>query len=521
LRDSNKRDYYEDLLQSVDEFFGMGEKSRPLGEWAETLPVILDGKPFSFHQHEYLREPYDDPHPYQVFLKAAQLGCTSLAILKALYRARFKNYRGILYLFPNRSDVLDFSKGRVTPLLEDNPETLAKWIRDTDSAGMKQIWNAFLYLRGMRSRAGLKSVPIDLTIMDEVDEAPQYAVDMAMERMSHSLFKEVLMLSNPTLPDYGIDRKFQETDQRYWLLKCEKCGEHTCLEDEFPDCLLEVNGRVIRACKKCKAELNPSVGEWVAKCPDILDKRGYHFSQLFSYFVDPKDILHQFRTTNNLTDFWNLKIGIPFVEAENRLSTNEVFDLCGAEGILSSDFGPCFMGVDQGKDLHVVIGKRHTGKAGRIIHLGIYRDWEDLDHLMKSFNVIRCVVDGQPEQRNARAFAERHRGRIFLSFYQEHQKGNYLWDEKNLTVSANRTEALDASHHEISSGNIIIPHNQKIVGEFAHHCHNVAKKLEENEETGSRRYVYIKLGPDHFRHAYSYEAMARQYASHSFFGDVA
>ncbi len=38
----------------------------------------------------------------------------------------------------------------------------------------------------------------------------------------------------------------------------------------------------------------------------------------------------------------------------------------------------------------------------------------------------------------------------------------------------------------------------------------VSKKLEEDEETGSKRYVYVKLGPDHFRHAFNYECMARQ-----------
>jgi hypothetical protein len=40
--------------------------------------------------------------------------------------------------------------------------------------------------------------------------------------------------------------------------------------------------------------------------------------------------------------------------------------------------------------------------------------------------------------------------------------------------------------------------------------HNVAKKLKEDEETGSKRYLYIKLGPDHFRHAFNYECMVRQ-----------
>ena len=151
-------------------------------------------------------------------MKAAQMGLTSKAILKVLYGARYKDYRGILYLFPSRSDVLDFSRGRISPLIDDNAESIGKWIQEIDAAGIKRVWNTFLYLRGMHSRVGLKSVPVDLVIFDELDEAPQNMVDMAMERMGHSELKEVLMLSNPTLPDYGIDKAFQETDQRYWLL---------------------------------------------------------------------------------------------------------------------------------------------------------------------------------------------------------------------------------------------------------------------------------------------------------------
>jgi len=37
--------------------------------------------------------------------------------------------------------------------------------------------------------------------------------------------------------------------------------------------------------------------------------------------------------------------------------------------------------------------------------------------------------------------------------------------------------------------------------------------LEEDEQTGSKRYVYVRLGPDHFRHAFNYEAMARQHGA--------
>lgn len=440
-------------------------------------------------------------------------------MLRVVYGARYQGYRGILYLFPNKSDVTDFSKGRIDPLIDENPHTIGRWLTSTDSSNIKRIWNAFLYLRGMKSRVGLKSIPVDLTVFDELDEAPQNAVDMAVERMAHSELKEILKLSNPTLPDYGIDKAFQETDQRYWLLKCEKCGEYTCLEDTFPDCLITFRGRVVRACRKCRSELNPSVGKWVARRPSITEKRGYHYSQLFSQFVDPADILHQFRTTNNLADFYNLKIGVAYVEAENRLSEKEVLGLCGSDGIASSAPGPCYMGVDQGKSLHVVIGEKHPQKAGKIVHLGVYRDWEELDRLMKNFNIARCVVDALPEIRNARAFSERHSGKVYLNYYNQHQKGHYAWNEAEHIVSCNRTESLDASHKEIIGRDIILPKECDIVREFARHLHNVAKKLEEDEETGSKRYVYVKLGPDHFRHAFSYEAIAMQSSSRLLFAD--
>lgn len=516
LVDSMKNELYANLSAAIDQRFSVDDSRKPFHEWV--IGINLDGRPFTYDRHEYLMEPYKDDHPHQVEMKAAQLGLTTRAMLRSMYSARYRGFKGILYLFPSKSDVTDFSKGRIDPLIDDNPETIGRWIRNTDASNIKRIWNTFLYLRGMKSRVGLKSVPADFIVFDELDEAPQLAIDMAVERMAHSDFKEILKLSNPTLPDYGIDKAFQETDQRYWLLKCSKCGEYTCLEDTFPECLKTVDDRVIRACQKCHAELNPSIGQWVAKRPAITDKRGYHYSQLFSHFVEPGEILHQFRTTNNLADFYNLKIGNAYVEAENRLSVQEVLALCGNEGVASNDSGPCYMGVDQGKDLHVVIGKKHPQMAGRLVHIAVYKDWDELDRLMVNFNVSRCVVDGLPETRNARAFAKRFSGRIYLNYYNEHQKGHYAWNEKELTVSCNRTESLDASHREILDQSIALPMECEITREFAQHLHNVAKKLQENEETGSKRYVYIKLGPDHFRHAFNYEAIARHRGA-GFFSD--
>lgn len=518
--DSLEDELYGKLLGSIDQKYGLSESEKPFYEWCQD--IILDGSPFTFKNHEYLLEPYKDNHPFQVEEKAAQLGLTSKAMLRVAYGSRYIGYRGILYLFPSKTDVTDFSKGRIAPLIEDNEETIGRWIKDTDSANIKRVWNSILYFRGMQSRIGLKGIPIDFIIFDELDEAPQKRLTMAMKRMGHSEFKEVLMLSNPTLPDYGVNKEFRLTDQRYWLLKCPKCNRYTCMEDTFPECLRTLkDGRVIRSCFKCGGELDPSQGKWVAKKPGVKDKRGYHYSQLFANdkYVSMADVLHEHRTTNNMTDFYNLVVGVAYVEAENRLSIEQVLDLCSLDGIASSDKGPCYMGVDQGNDLHVVIGKKHPSAVGKIIHLGVYKDWEELDGLMRNFKVQRCVVDALPETRNARAFASRFPGKIYINYYNEHQKGSYAWNEKELVVQCNRTESLDASHKEISEGELVLPKRCEITEDFALHLHNVAKKLEEDEETGSKRYVYVKLGTEHFRHAFNYEAMARQNAPDLLFPD--
>ena len=147
-----------------------------------------------------------------------------------------------------------------------------------------------------------------------------------------------------------------------------------------------------------------------------------------------------------------------------------------------------------------------------IKYIGIHKEWDELDKLMDDFNVSCCVVDALPEQRNARDFSNRFKGRVWLNYYNDNQKGSYRWDEKEHIVQGNRTESLDNSHRVVEQGLISLPARSHSVCEtFAEHMHNCAKRLEEDPETGAQKYVYIKIGgDDHFRHAFNYVCMARQ-----------
>ena len=110
--------------------------------------------------------------------------------------------------------------------------------------------------------------------------------------------------------------------------------------------------------------------------------------------------------------------------------------------------------------------------------------------MMDRFRVDRCVIDGLPETHATREFAREHRGEVFMNFFNEHQRGDAKWDTDAQTVLVNRTEALDASRAAIRERKIVLPRRQPIIEEFAKHMAADAKVLDEDEDTGAKRYRY-------------------------------
>ena len=491
-----------------------------MAEWA-LRRIRLEGQPFSFAGHEYLREIYDDQARHVVLSKATQVGGSTWGILRSIHSCLCG--LNTIYYFPTRSDVLDFSRSRVAPLIADNP-FLARVMTDTDTVGLKRIGQAHLYLRGMKSEIGMKSVPADLVVFDELDETSPEMKSLALERLAHSDYKRVIELSNPSLPDYGIDEAYRRSDQRHWTVKCPGCGQWTALEREFP-AKLGQDVRIIRprpsgghclACPKCTSELDREAGVWVADFPDR-EIHGYRISQLFSSKVDPGEILEEYRLTRYPDRFFNLKIGIPWADLERRLDLAAVLALCG-EGLLidrpdtSRREAWYQMGVDTGRALHVVILRSHVeqGRPQELVHLGICREFGELDGLMTRFDISCCVVDGLPETHATREFAQRHRGRVFLCFFNENQRGKPNFDFRGRQVWVNRTEALDMSRAAVREKTLMLPRRLPIVEEFAQHLTCDAKVLDEDEETGIKKYRYIRTGTNHFSMAFTYACLASQ-----------
>jgi hypothetical protein len=432
---------------------------------------------------------------------------------------------GALYLFPTRDDVKDFSKARFDPLIEQNP-AIGGYVQSTDSQNIKRIGKGFLYLRGARSTktigvkkssSQLKSIPVDRIVFDERDEMTDDMVTLAEERVSHSYIKEMMYLGTPTIPDYGIDAQWQISSQNVWMIRCPKCAKETCMELEFPDCLQrQPDGTVKRVCVHCGAEIHPVFGEWRQLYPSReKDMVGWWISQLNSVYIDPKKILDMYENPphGDLSEVMNSKLGMAYIAAENRLTKQDVYGRCSQDPMLMNHDGPTFMGVDVGRELHVVIGYNKTKTQKKIIKTVRVGSFNDLHDLANAYNVKSACIDLRPETRKVREFQKNESYQVWACEYVETKAGMTSYDEKERLVKCNRTEICDASHDLVMNPGLLeLPRRNAELDEYAYEMSNMAKVLEEDEETGSKTYRYKKLGsrPDHYRHATNYALLASE-----------
>jgi hypothetical protein len=512
----------DQFLEEADLAFQTSDKSIPIEKWVEGIRLISG--PFSFEGHEYQREILMSDAQRMCLRKGSQLGVTEAVILRILHGLLFGKYsQGALVLMPTVNDVQDYSKSRFGSLISDN-EGIAKYVSGTDSVSLKKVRRSFLHLRGARvtgkiegikkSSSQLKSIPCDVVLFDESDEMDSAMIDLALERLGHSSVKEEIYLSTPSIPDYGISKLYDESDQRVWAIRCGSCGTETVLEDEFPSCLVErADSSVYRACKKNKDhEIFPKDGHWIPKFPErSKDMTGYYISQLNSAYADLRKILRRFNDSSkrNIGEFYNSVLGQAWISAENRLTVQDVYANCGQSPMLTRANGPCCMGVDVGAMLHVVVGYKPREEVLQVCYLARVSSFNDLHDIAQRFNVGCAVIDIEPETRKAREWANSEDFPVFLCDYLETITEGKRWDEEKKTLKVNRTESLDGVHDLVSSsGLLILPRRCEEVEEFAKELVNTAKVLEEDSETGSREYRYRKLGPDHYAHGSNYCILA-------------
>lgn len=493
--------------------------------WAVLNLIRLEGNTiFSSKGHEFQPGIMQCTARHICVMKAAQMTITTIFILRSLHGLIFGHYpTGVIYYFPTTRSVEKFSKTRFGPLIADN-YCIGQHLKNTNSVFVKRVGRsnlsfegatATMDIQGKKDSVAVRSTPADVVIRDERDLFDDAMAEQTNQRTQHSLVQGEVDLGTPTMPDWGIDKVWQKSNQNHRMIKCRKCNSYTCLDTEFPNCIHYKNDIAFRACTKCGGEIYPCDGKWVPKYPSRWDEEnpnlgvcGFWPTQLISSYIDLTRMMIRYNDPDtNMGEFYNAILGRPYISVENRLVLSDVYSCCNHNRMLMGHSGPCAMGIDNDDVKHIVIGYR-LGKKYVVVKVVRTSDKKDIHDLIRRFNVRQVVIDALPNHDSARELHEKYKGKLFMCFYLPHQKTDVVWDIKTGNVKVNRNEIFDETHRLVTDGFLEIPEKTSEIENFAVQVCNAAKSYKTDDITGSRECVYRKMGDDHYRNALNYFKLA-------------
>jgi Phage terminase large subunit (GpA) len=517
--------------------------------WAQACRIM--GKPFagkfSFKYHPWLREMHDSTAELNVGQKGAQLGYTEWALNVAFFNIDVKRV-DTLYVLPAQTpDASDFSAARFDPALELSPH-LTKLFSDVQNVGHKRAGTTNLYVRGSKSRSGLKSIPVGLIILDEVDEMEEENIPLALERAAGQVEKMVLAISTPTLPRHGINKLFLDTSQEHFFFKCPHCGKH--IELNFPENILitadEVNDPRIEGtrlmCNECKGILEQSEKwMWLSKgiwVPQFGGRpaRGFHVNQLYSSTVTPAEIAKAYlkseRDPTEEQEFNNSKMGRPHVVKGASVTDDDLSACIG--GYRTQDergsYGFITMGIDVGRWLHWEVDEWYVPQVQqvtttdlnvqcfcKVLKFGKVHNFEELDFIMHQYRVNACVIDANPERRKAHEFSCRFPNHVKMCFYGRGIQGKQIHvasdDQPEPTITVDRTSWLDLSLGRFKARGKMLKTPIDIDQEYKTHMKALVRRYSK-DKNGNPVGEYVKADndEDHYAHARNYAEIALPFA---------
>jgi len=534
-----------ELLTSFSQIIANGLRRKSIvncSSWAEKCRIM--GQPFpgpySFKYFPWAKAMHDNEDEKWIGQKSAQMGYTEICLNRVFYSIDIKRV-DCLYLLPSQTpDASNFSAGRFDPALEGSTY-LTDLFSDVQNVGHKRAGTTNLYIRGTRSRSQLKSIPAGLIIFDELDEMTQKNLALAEERQSGQVQFQQIKISTPTVAGTGINIEYEESKQDHFHFRCPHCNRFT--ELTFPDCLVITGDDLFDPglvnsylqCKECKTKLEHETkhewlkdGQWLPHNERGL-WHGYHINGLYSSATarHPKNIAAKvFKAKidpDEEQELFNSVLGQVHEVKGARINDQHIRE-CQKNYFLNPKVNAgtlITMGVDQGAQLHVEIDAWHymghspdinISHKPKVLEVIVLEEFEELDRLMRKWQVRACVIDAHPEKRKALEFASRFDGFVMLCIYGDNTRSKNItvWSGEP-TFTADRTAWLDLSLGRFKAQHIALPAD--LPADYKNHIKapvRVPRKDKDGNTIAS--YVTGDRVADHFAHARNYAEIALNFA---------
>src|SRR3990167_1480584 len=474
---------------------------RDIHEWLGIEDIKNEkGEKIEFLNHPFLFDIYADQSQYICIMKAAQIGLSTLAILKNHNDARNKKI-DIIYTLPTDGDVRTFVGGKVNRIIVNN-KSMLKDVADKDSVEQKQVGNSMIYFRGTWTKKAAIMVTADRLVHDEKDSSKLDIIADYQARLQHSKYKEIYTFSHPSLPETGIHQDWLKSDQKHWHIECPSCKKWQYLswDTENPKRMSIDIKRRIFICKKCGGEIEDHIralGQWVAKYPDKKIS-GYWIPLLIAPWIKAADIITKFQDPNTTPEFFYTKIlGLPYADGTSKLLRDSFFQNLTGLAWAPPEDERIVMGIDTGLRLDYVLGN----KKG-LFFQGDCSDYGELDNLMERWTKCIAVIDAGGDLIGSRAFAERWPGRVFLCYLGGDKKTNELvkWGsgDEHGAVSADRNRMIQLVIDEFRNKRLPIHGTEDDWYEYWLDWNNLSKiKILDPDTNQVKGYKWARSGRDH------------------------
>jgi hypothetical protein len=515
---------------------------KDLAKWVET-ETFINGKPYSFKDHEFQERILSDESQIIVIRKCSQVGMSETSLRLALGLVSIMQNFSLIYVFPTASFSQMYVKTRLNPIINGSP-FLRSAVRNSDgadSAEVKQLGaGGFLYFRGASSDTAAISVAADAVIFDEYSFANQDIAGQFQSRLTHSQHKIRTYLSTPTYPGDPIDAAFQDSRRHWNFVKCHHCGHQFCpsylehvkipgYDDELRRITKATLARIrweeaVLLCPHCgrAPSLQPENREWVVE--NSLENHlaaGYQVQPFDAPNVIPTSYLVQASTSYaRWADFVNFNLGLTAEDADSGITPQDV-DNAMIE-MEASPFSTHVIGGDMGLVCRLFVAGITSKEELVIVHteqipIGDFR--RRYAELSRQYRVTSKVLDAQPYVETLLNLQQTDRN-LFAAYFVT-KKGIAIYDtvsrEENekegktalRQISVNKHAALDLLLDELRAGKILI---RKTADAPDIKAQMTASKRSKKVTEDGQLSVWNKPsnGDDHFHYALLYTWLAAQ-----------
>jgi hypothetical protein len=460
-------------------------------------------KPFEFDKHRFMLKPYSDCSPDQVIMKSAQVGWSVAAILKSIHAANYLKLN-VIYVLPTRNVVHEFVTPKVNPMIERNP-VIKAMVQNTNSTSLKQVGDRFIYFRGSFHEGEAISTTADLVVADEYDRSDQQVLTVYQSRLQASDWGWFWRFSNPSLPGFGVDELYQDSDQQHWFIRCHRCKHNMYMmyeQDRHTKAHYVDKDKQVYRCGSCGGVLTDEDrqgGEWVAKYKGRT-RRGYWLSQMMIPWVTAKKIIEQEKTMS--TDvFHNFVLGLPYQASEFMINRTSILEANIPQSVEKRDV---VIGCDSGKIKHWVMGTPQG-----IFAYGASSEWSDIETLIKLYDAT-CVIDALPDFTVPEQLARKYLGRVFVHYYSADNSASMEVSKRKEgqqfgVLQSDRTKLLDLVASNISTKKIKFFQTPRDLEELIYHCEQAYRIVEPDTRGILKAKWQTKTNrPDHWLHALAY-----------------